>query len=500
MRNLRWTDIPWNAIRVILTVVVIAIAGLTFSWWWNPLVSGVTTIIASTRAPGGEEHDDHGEGDSHAGHTHAAAPTSNQALALTPQAKANLGLTKEFLAPITLEPYQRMLTVPAVVTPRPGRTQLQVSTPLTGVVTHVHATTGESVLPGSLLFEMRLTHEDLVESQTAYLQTLGELEVENREIERLQFVVQNGAVSGKTLLEKQYAKAKLESLLSAQQEALRLHGLSDRQVRDIAEKRQLLRDLRILAPDIDEHGADEELRLSRKQIEQVSYNQPASRDEQGSRESTPLIVERLDVHKGQSVMAGAQLCQLADYSQLYLEGQAFEQDAAQIATAAREGRLATAILTNETGETRIENLRFAFIGNSVDAMTRTFSFYVDLPNQILHQESNSQGQTFISWQFRPGQRMQVQIPVETWTDQIVLPTEAVVRDGPDWYVFQQSGANFLRVPVHVIYHDGRNVVINNDGAIYVGNVIARRGAYQMQMAIKNQSGGAVDPHAGHNHG
>ena len=48
---------------------------------------------------------------------------------------------------------------------------------MTGVIRHVHAVSGEAVKPGVLLFEIRLTHEDLVSAQTDFLQTLGELDV-----------------------------------------------------------------------------------------------------------------------------------------------------------------------------------------------------------------------------------------------------------------------------------------------------------------------------------
>ena len=43
------------------------------------------------------------------------------------------------------------------------------------------------------------------------------------------------------------------------------------------------------------------------------------------------------------------------------------------------------------------------------------------------------------------------------------------------------------------------VVIENDGSLFPGDVVAKRGAHQLQMALKNKSGGGVDPHAGHNH-
>ena len=34
---------------------------------------------------------------------------------------------------------------------------------------------------------------------------------------------------------------------------------------------------------------------------------------------------------------------------------------------------------------------------------------------------------------------------------------------------------------------------------FPGDVVAARGAYQMHLALKNQAGGGVDPHAGHSH-
>ena len=53
---------------------------------------------------------------------------------------------------------------------------------MAGVITHVHAVQGEAVDPGTLLFELRITAEELVSTQTNLLRTVGELDVENREI------------------------------------------------------------------------------------------------------------------------------------------------------------------------------------------------------------------------------------------------------------------------------------------------------------------------------
>jgi len=93
----------------------------------------------------------------------------------------------------------------------------------------------------------------------------------------------------------------------------------------------------------------------------------------------------------------------------------------------------------------------------------------------------------------------LRVPVERWEDRIVLPVEAVVQDGVDWFVFRQSGERFQRKAVHVEYRDQQWAVIEKDGTLSPGDVVAASGAYQMHLALKNKAGGGVDPHAGHHH-
>jgi multidrug efflux pump subunit AcrA (membrane-fusion protein) len=135
----------------------------------------------------------------------------------------------------------------------------------------------------------------------------------------------------------------------------------------------------------------------------------------------------------------------------------------------------------------------------VDPQTRAFGFYLSLPNKIALDQTNADGIHFLDWQYKPGQRLELRVPVEQWTDRIVLPVEAVVEEGAETYVYQQNGDHFDRVPVHVEYRDQQSVVVANDGAVFPGDVVAARGAYQIHLAMKNKSGGGVDPHAGHNH-
>ncbi len=484
---MKWKLSQWNwpRIRFIAAMIALLAAGLTYSLWWKPLSAWVDMTLATRRHGATAEHDlpIGGVGSS---------PTMS--LELTPQARLNLGLTGEHLQPIRLQSYRRTITVPAVVVAKPGRSQIIVSSPLNGIVTHVHAVTGEAVMPGELLFEVRLTYEDLVETQTQYLKSISELEVENREIARLEKVTQSGAISGKLLLDRRYAKEKLEALLRSQREALRMHGLSDRQVEAIGHDGKLLRDLKVIAPDIDQHSEvehEDELRLSHNTHHSVSFVQAAA--------DKPLVIDQLQVHKGQAVVAGEMLCSLSDYSQLFIEGKAFEQDIAAVTQAVEQGWTVEAVFPDARGKVIIDELKLTFVGNAIDPTSRTLSLFVELPNEILRDEVNDEKQRFITWKYRLGQRLELRIPVEHWENQIVLPVDAVVKEGADWFAFQQNGKSFDRVPVHVQYRDQTSVVIANDGSIFPDDVIARKSAHQMQMAIKNNSGGAVDPHAGHTH-
>ncbi len=147
-----------------------------------------------------------------------------------------------------------------------------------GIVQHVHAVSGEAVVPGDMLFEVRLTYEDLVDTQTQLLKNLADVAVEEREITRLEEVTRSGAVASKILLERQYALQKLQSSIAAQRAALKLHGLSDEQIDTIVREQRLLRDLTIVAPEIDNHSHDENnLRLSDRRFRAASFqpqNQP----------------------------------------------------------------------------------------------------------------------------------------------------------------------------------------------------------------------------------
>jgi hypothetical protein len=123
---------------------------------------------------------------------------------------------------------------------------------------------------------------------------------------------------------------------------------------------------------------------------------------------------------------------------------------------------------------------------------------MELPNKIIRDQQRDKHR-FIGWKYKPGQRFEVQLPLEQSSDQLVLPVDAVVQEGAERFVFRQNGDQFDRVEVHVKNRDRQRVVIANDGSLYPGDIVAAKGAYQMYLAMKNKAGGPIDPHAGHSH-
>ena len=139
----------------------------------------------------------------------------------------------------------------------------------------------------------------------------------------------------------------------------------------------------------------------------------------------------------------------------------------------------------------LENPR-SYLADKVEPESRALRFYVTLPNRLVREDRQACGRRFVYWQFRPGQRTEIKVPVERWTDRIVLPVEAVAQDGAEAYVFEANGDHFDRRPVRVEYRDQRSVVIANDGSLKLGGLVAESAAHEMQLALKNKAGGGVD--------
>jgi membrane fusion protein, heavy metal efflux system len=471
--RLRWSfSYRW----VLLAAVVVAIAAAAlFHRQWLPHVQRLLSAGGSSASDGersrGVAPEESADAHGHEGHDHSGHNEANS-IEMSEQARKNIGLR---VAKIELQPFTKSVSVPGMVVERPGRSVIEVTAPMTGIITRIYPIEGEAVEPKQKLFDLRLTHEELVQSQAELLQTAEEIDVTSREIKRIEKLTADGALAGKQLLERQYEYQKLEAVLRSKRQALLLHGLTNPQIDDILQRRELLKELTVAAP--------------------------ATSDDGGMAPMGSLFqVQSLKTAQGQHVTAGDTLAILADHAELYIEGEAFERDVSAISRAAESKSKVSAVLETEGGRPEvITNLRVLYLAAKVNPDTRTLDFYVTLPNEKQRDTKLDDGHRFIAWRFRPGQRVQLQIPVETLAERIVLPIDAIAQDGVETYVFAPNGDHFDRRSVHVEYRDSQTAVIANDGSLFPGDMVAISGAQQLQLALKNKAGGGIDPHAGHNH-
>ena len=450
-------------------LVLFVIFGAVFRDRWRreptPQVASAAVLTKSGPAPARPSSHGHDHGGNH--HDHGEVNT----LELSEQAQQNIGLRVTRIEP---KPFSQSISVPAMIVPRPGRSRIHVTTPMSGIVTRVHALEGGAVEPGQKLFDLRMMHEDLIQAQGAFLQTTEELLVVRREIARLEKVVAQGAIARRSLLQRQYEEQKLLAALTAQRQALMLHGLSREQTERIVTTRELIHSLTVTAPRDDENAS-----------------RPGG---------FVLTLHELTVDVGQHVAVGQTLGVLADHSELYIEADGFQRDLEPINRAAAEGWPIRAIISSDTSQPEeLVDLEILYVGDEIGSESRTFRVYVSLPNEIVDDRQMLGGQRYVVWRFVPGRRVTLKIPVESPRDRIVLPVEAVVQDGPETYVFRRNGDRFERLAVQVEYRDTEQVIVAERWPLLRDATVVVVGAYQMQLALKNRLTNDRGSQQGHGH-
>ena len=152
----------------IVLIVLAGVAAATHRQW--------LPLLETTNHGSDEPHAHADESDAHSGHNHVSEPHGDDcdttSLQLSEQGRKNIGLTLETVA---LRDFERTIAIPATLVERQGQTKIAVSAPMTGIVTGIHPIRGEAVTPGAPLFDLRMTHEDLVEKQSSLLRSLEEL-------------------------------------------------------------------------------------------------------------------------------------------------------------------------------------------------------------------------------------------------------------------------------------------------------------------------------------
>jgi hypothetical protein len=99
------------------------------------------------------------------------------------------------------------------------------------------------------------------------------------------------------------------------------------------------------------------------------------------------------------------------------------------------------------------------------------------------------GRTQILWRFRPGQKLRLMVRVQKLENVFILPSDAVVQDGVDAFVFTQNVNTFERKPVRIITQDRQHAVLANDSSLVPGSYVVQGAAAQLNRMAKAENSG-----------
>ena len=484
------------AIRTVLFLIPFTmIVGLTTGLMIRPMIDQLIHDRAADQTD--DDHDDHNDGEMEEEAEH---------IALTRQAFQNLKLKVEAVA---LSDYTQTIRMPGEVTESPGLSLQKVAAPVSGQITRLFTYPGVSVTEGMPLCEIQIVDNHLEDAQLRLLELLTKQEIIDAELTRLAPLVSTGSVAGRKHLEWEYQKKEVDSSLARTKQELALRGLSEDEIEQIVRTRKVVSTHIVNAP----KGVAASLQTDGGQsmVRPVFWMKELP-------DQTDLTVEELLVESGQNVTRGEVICTLASYGLLSVRGYAFENEIDIVSRLAAEER-AVAVEFGIGKHTDIRSgLNIQYVDCNVDPSTQSFQFYVPLPNKVVAESTDPLGRRFRTWQYKVGQRVHLLVPDRVAQEQIVVPRDALVREGPDAYVFREvvdmpeetvphaselteasdehAYMELEPVPVTVVHQDRAYAVIAPNEAIDVGDHIAMNSGYQLFLALKSQQ----STHAGgHDH-
>jgi cobalt-zinc-cadmium efflux system membrane fusion protein len=441
---------------VVILSVLCAVIGVAAWWGWHEWAKAQSAV--AVKSPPSAQ---------------GSASTSIP-VRLSPQARANLKLITKPLKPTT---YWRTVEFPGVIVDRPGITDRGVVAPVTGVVTKVHAFPGDAVDPLAPLFTLRLQSDSLYDSQLEIFKATKDMELARNRLERLSSAALSGAVAGARVIEIEDQIERFSATVQAYRQDLKARGLPDNQI-EAAEAGKFVTEIVVRAPsEHEQQSADVVLTAAESNGDIAPFT---------------FEVQSLGVELGAQVSAGQVLCHLADHRALLIEARGFNNDMSHVQEAVKNGWGVEVVLQDAVeGDWPglPEKFPIDHVANVIDPESRTFAFYVPLQNQW--QTYSRDGKVRLLWRFRPGGQLRVRVPVEKFENVYVVPQAAIVREGPEAFIFRQNGEFFDRRPIELLYEDRLNAVVAADKSARSGFYIAQNGAASLNRIMKSQASSGV---------
>ncbi len=437
---------------------------------FNTMRNVIASSWANANKEAGDPHDDE------------ADHSEEEIVALTEAAYDGLGV---FVGVAKKGEYRASYDIPAVVGEMPGVSQLHVGTRFEGLLRKVFVLQGQSVKPGDKLCEIELTSESLALAQTEFLEAWQNIAIVNSEIARIDPFIKQGVMPQKRLIELEYEKKRLEARARSKSQELVIRGLTQKQIESIKQNKELIRRVTIFVPH--------------------ELVPPQAGGNQVPETEQSFIIGALKATTGTVVKTGDHIVELEYHQRLVVVGHAFESDLPSIRQAVQSQSEISIFVGTGQNEFRLENQRIAFVANHADPESSTFPFYIYIDNEKIGEDQRSH---FVQWRWKPGQRAHVAIPSKQFKDVIVLPRQAVAVDGVRYLAFRRHEheeehdesvphehmMEFEAVDLVVLHMDQKKVVIEANGDLKPGEVIAVNKATELLFGLQNSSGDG-----GHHH-
>lgn len=409
--------------------------------------------------------------------------------------------------------YYQNIRIPAKIVERVPQSRQKVTAPIGGRVTRVLIAEGQAVRPGEKLFEFRITDEAISQSQIGLLDVIAQIEVNQKKLDRLKPLVDSGVVANKRILDVEFEIGALRQRHDAIEQELSLRGMDVDKIRDLIANKKLMQTIEIFAPKMGVEQKTDSALNKANFAQQVSLKNETRLDSTAigsshDKDEQYYTVESIAALEGTNQLMGASLCELTHHGELLIKGLAFESDIEKISRANQQGWRFTALFGEGIGVQIRENLKLYKIENHVDSQSQTYPIFVEIRNEIVSRTTDEKNRHYVNWRFKPGQRVHLEFPIDVWKQQVVIPLAALVRDGPEAFVFQKISHThegpdgtiheFQKVPVKVLHTDKRNAVLAKNVRLDVYEEYALDQAYKLNLALKQAASGGGG-HAGHDH-